>query len=239
MANCSSLRELHLAGNKISEVEGLHRLLKVSYIDLSFNKLTSAKSIGQLAANYNSLQAINLLGNPLHSNLGEEPLRKLVSGLAPHVLYLNKQALKSVPARDALVDSVAKVALATSHHSHQRGKSSTHSKTQTRRGGPSALPAGPTSHLSSHHRHKTTTAHGGHTGTSKSRAPSELASHHRHPRSNSSQGIGLVKDHPHARRSHTSLVSLAHVSEKGGHLADGKTTEARISRVRSDGSLHI
>ncbi len=122
LAGCSSLRELYLAGNKISEIEGLHRLLKLSLLDLSFNKLTTTKAISQLAANYNSLQALNLLGNALNSNLGEEPLRKLVTGLAPHILYLNKQAVKAVYARDVAVDSVARAALGTpSHHHPARG----------------------------------------------------------------------------------------------------------------------
>lgn len=194
LANCTSVRELHLAGNKISEVEGLHRLLKLSFIDMGFNKLASAKSIGQLAANYNSLQAINLLGNPLHSNLGEEPLRKLITGIAPHVVYLNKQAMKAVSARDATVDSVARAALASSsHHSHQRGKTSSQSK-PLRRNGKSA-----TSTVSSpHHRdkrngEKSGTGHSSRSSAPKSKAP-ELPPRHRHSQSRHVHGTALIKE---------------------------------------------
>jgi hypothetical protein len=138
LAGCSSLRELRLAGNKISEIEGLHRLLKLSFLDLSFNKLTTTKAISQLAANYHSLQALNLLGNALHSNLGDEPLRKLVTVLAPHILYLNKQAVKAVSARDAAVDSVARAAMGTANHHHTpRGSKVT-------RGGLNVTPVAPT-----------------------------------------------------------------------------------------------
>jgi hypothetical protein len=34
LASCSSLKELYLVGNKISEVYGLHRLLKLKVLDL-------------------------------------------------------------------------------------------------------------------------------------------------------------------------------------------------------------
>lgn len=198
LASCTSLRELHLAGNKLSEVDGLHRLLKLSFIDLSFNKLASDKSIGQLAANYNSLQAINLLGNPLHSNLGEEPLRKLIIGIAPHVVYLNKQAMKAVSARDASVDSVARAALGTtSHHTHQRGKTSSQSK-PIRRNGKSAL-----STVSSSPRHrdkrvgeKPGTGHGSRPSALKNKAPSELPPRHRHLQTQSRHAhcTALVKE---------------------------------------------
>lgn len=187
-----------MAGNKLSEVEGLHRLLKLSFIDLSFNKLASGKSIGQLAANYNSLQAINLLGNPLHSNLGEEQLRKLIIGIAPHVVYLNKQAMKAVSARDASVDSVARAALGTTgHHTHQRGKTSSQSK-PLRRNGKAAVSTA----SSPRHRHgekrsgdKPGTAHGSRPSALKSnKAPSELPPRHRHSQSRHVHGTGLVKE---------------------------------------------
>ncbi|XP_024364961.1 uncharacterized protein [Physcomitrium patens] len=194
LANCTSLREIYLAGNKISEIEGLHRLLKLSFIDLSFNKIASAKSIGQLAANYNSLQAINLLGNPLHSNLGEEPLRKLIVGLTPHVVYLNKQATKAVSARDASVDSVARAALANpSHHTHQRGKTSSQSKSLRRSGAPASSTAS-----SPRHRDKRTgeKSAAGRTNALKSRTPSELPPRHRYSHSRLVHGSGVTKDHP-------------------------------------------
>ena len=194
LANCTSLRELHLAGNKISEVEGLHRLLKLSFIDLGLNKLASAKSIGQLAANYNSLQAINLLGNPLHGNLGEEPLRKLITGIAPHVVYLNRQAMKAVSARDATVDSVARAALAsTSHHTHQRGKTSSQSKPLRRNGTSAASTVGSPRHRDKRSGEKPATGHGSRSSALKNKAP-ELPPRHRHSESRHVHGAALIKD---------------------------------------------
>ncbi|KAG9132764.1 hypothetical protein Leryth_014038 [Lithospermum erythrorhizon] len=43
LSNCILIKELYLAGNKISEVEGLHRLLKLTILDLSFNKIITTK----------------------------------------------------------------------------------------------------------------------------------------------------------------------------------------------------
>lgn len=114
LANCTLIKELHLAGNKIGDVEGLHRLLKLVVLDLSFNKLTTSKALGQLAANYGSLLALNLLGNPVMINLGEDQMRKLVTTLTPHVTYLNKQPIKAISVREAVLDSVARAALGTS-----------------------------------------------------------------------------------------------------------------------------
>jgi hypothetical protein len=195
LANCTSLRELHLAGNKLSEVEGLHRLLKLSFVDLSFNKLASGKSIGQLAANYNSLQAINLLGNPLHSNLGEEPLRKLIIGIAPHVVYLNKQAMKAVSARDASVDSVARAALGTtSHHTHQRGKTSSQSKPLRRSGKTAVSTASSPRHRDKRIGEKSGTGHGSRPSALKNKTSSELPLRHRHSQSRHVHGTGLIKE---------------------------------------------
>eukprot|EP01018_Ginkgo_biloba_P005023 Gb_01862 [translate_table: standard] len=134
LANCTSIKELYLTGNKISDVEGLHRLLKLTVLDLSFNKITASKALGQLAANYNSLLALNLLGNPIHTNVGDDQLRKSISSLLPHLAYLNKQPIKTVSAREAVVDSVARAAL---------GNSGRHSRNKQSRGG---------SHASSTHR---------------------------------------------------------------------------------------
>lgn len=114
LANCTLIKELYLAGNKIGEVEGLHRLLKLAVLDLSFNKLTTSKALGQLAANYGSLLALNLLGNPILTNFSEDQMRKLVTALAPHVTYLNRQPIKVVSVREAALDSVARAALGTS-----------------------------------------------------------------------------------------------------------------------------
>ncbi|GAB2217190.1 hypothetical protein Drorol1_Dr00000359 [Drosera rotundifolia] len=108
LSNCPLLKELYLAGNKIGEVEGLHRLLKLTLLDLSFNKTTTTKSIGQLVANYHSLVALNLLGNPIHSSLSDEQLRKAVCGLLPKLAYLNKQPINQQKAREVGVDIIAK-----------------------------------------------------------------------------------------------------------------------------------
>ncbi|KAI7726028.1 hypothetical protein M8C21_026078, partial [Ambrosia artemisiifolia] len=94
LGTCSSLKELYLAGNKISEVEGLHRLLKLRVLDLRFNKLSTTKSLGQLAANYNSLQAISLEGNPAQKNIGDEQLKRFLISLLPHIAYCNRQSVK-------------------------------------------------------------------------------------------------------------------------------------------------
>ncbi|XP_068639056.1 uncharacterized protein [Aristolochia californica] len=114
LSNCTMIKELYLAGNKISDVEGLHRLLKLTVIDLSFNKITTTKALGQLVANYNSLLALNLLGNPIQTNLGDEQLRKTMSSLLPQLAYLNKQLIKPQRAREAVVNNVAKAALGNS-----------------------------------------------------------------------------------------------------------------------------
>ncbi|TQD78413.1 hypothetical protein C1H46_036048 [Malus baccata] len=106
LASCSSLKELYLAGNKISEVEGLHRLLKLTVLDLRFNKISTAKCLGQLAANYNSLQAISLEGNPAQKNVGDDQLKKYLQGLLPHMVYYNRQQIKSSTLKDAADRSV-------------------------------------------------------------------------------------------------------------------------------------
>ncbi|KAJ6801068.1 uncharacterized protein M6B38_199245 [Iris pallida] len=111
LSNCTLIKELYLAGNKISDVEGLHRLLKLTVLDLSFNKIATAKALGQLVANYNSLLALNLIGNPVQTNIGDDHLRRAVSSLLPHLTYLNKQPIKPQRAREATTDSVAKAAL--------------------------------------------------------------------------------------------------------------------------------
>lgn len=130
LASCSSLKELYLAGNKISEVEGLHRLLKLNVLDLRFNKLSTTKSLGQLAANYNSLQAISLEGNPAQKNIGDEPLKKFLLGLLPHLAYFNRQSIKSGAMKDSADRAVR---LGISAHQTDRGvrselKKSTHGR---------------------------------------------------------------------------------------------------------------
>ena len=75
-----------MADNKVSEVEGLHRLLKLQHLDLSFNKLTTTKSLSQLAANYGSLQVFNSLGNPIMANVGVDATSKFVRGNSPEAV---------------------------------------------------------------------------------------------------------------------------------------------------------
>ncbi|XP_022975597.1 uncharacterized protein LOC111475193 isoform X2 [Cucurbita maxima] len=121
LSNCAIIKELYLAGNKISDVDGLHRLLKLTVLDLSFNKISTNKALAQLVANYNSLQALNLLGNPIQSNVSDDQLRKAVVGLLPSLVYLNKQHIKAQRAREVATDSVAKAALGNgSWNSHRR-----------------------------------------------------------------------------------------------------------------------
>lgn len=95
-----------MAGNKISEVEGLHRLLKLNILDLRFNKISTAKCLGQLAANYNSLQAISLEGNPAQKNVGDDQLKKHLQGLLPHLTYYNRQFIKVGALKDGTERSV-------------------------------------------------------------------------------------------------------------------------------------
>ncbi|XAR68061.1 hypothetical protein NMG60_11003059 [Bertholletia excelsa] len=112
LAYCSSLKELYLAGNKISEVEGLHRLLKLNVLDLRFNKFCTAKCLGQLAANYNSLQAISLEGNPAQRNVGDEQLKKYLLGLLPHLAYYNRHSIKASVTKDG-ADRSARLGIMT------------------------------------------------------------------------------------------------------------------------------
>ncbi|XP_007018753.2 PREDICTED: uncharacterized protein LOC18592143 [Theobroma cacao] len=120
LSNCTLIKELYLAGNKISDVEGLHRLLKLTVLDLSFNKITTTKALGQLVANFNSLQALNLLGNPVQSNISDDQLRKAICSLLSKLTYLNKQPIKPQRAREVLTDSVAKAALGSGSWNSRR-----------------------------------------------------------------------------------------------------------------------
>ncbi|KAG0478181.1 hypothetical protein HPP92_012900 [Vanilla planifolia] len=120
LSNCTIIKELYLAGNKISEVEGLHRLLKLTVFDLSFNKITTTKALGQLVANYNSLLALNLVGNPLQNNIGDEQMRKAVLSLLPNIAYLNKLPIRQQRAREVLLSSLTKAALGDDGRSLRR-----------------------------------------------------------------------------------------------------------------------
>ncbi|OIT32458.1 PREDICTED: 187-kDa microtubule-associated protein AIR9-like [Nicotiana attenuata] len=120
LSNCTLIKELYLAGNKISDIEGLHRLLKLTVLDLSFNKITTTKALGQLVANYNSLLALNLLGNPIQSNISDDQLRKTVCSLLPKLAFLNKQPINAQKAREVGTEAVAKAALGSSSRGTHR-----------------------------------------------------------------------------------------------------------------------
>ncbi|KAF5746019.1 putative Protein phosphatase 1 regulatory subunit [Tripterygium wilfordii] len=75
-------------------------------MDLRFNKISTAKCLAQLAANYNSLQAISLEGNPAQKNVGDEQLKKTLEGLLPHLVYFNRQPIKVSTLKDAADRSV-------------------------------------------------------------------------------------------------------------------------------------
>ncbi|KAL0366396.1 UNVERIFIED_CONTAM: hypothetical protein Sradi_3529700 [Sesamum radiatum] len=122
LSNCTLVKELYLSGNKISYVEGLHRLLKLTVLDLSFNKITTTKALGQLVANYNSLLALNLLGNPILSNISDDQLRKTICSLLPKLAFLNKQPVNPQKAREIGGNAIAKAALGSSSSSRNTRK---------------------------------------------------------------------------------------------------------------------
>ncbi|RLN33636.1 uncharacterized protein C2845_PM03G17720 [Panicum miliaceum] len=121
LASCSSLKELYLAGNKISEVDGLHRLLKLKVLDLRQNKISTSKGLGQLAANYNSLEAINLDGNPAQKNVGDEHLKKYLLGLLPNLAVYNKHPIRATGSKDVSDRHSRKIS--SSHRADRGGRS--------------------------------------------------------------------------------------------------------------------
>jgi hypothetical protein len=147
LASCSSLKELYLAGNKISEVDGLHRLLKLKVLDLRYNKISTSKGLGQLAANYNSLEAINLDGNPAQKNVGDEHLKKYLLGLLPNLVVYNKHPIRATGSKDALDHHSRKISSSQRSDRGVRkssrlvGGSSSH-KTQSSRHTPSGYASG-------------------------------------------------------------------------------------------------
>ncbi|MED6164455.1 hypothetical protein PIB30_090270 [Stylosanthes scabra] len=147
LASCSSLKELYLAGNKISEVEGLHRLLKLTILDLRFNKISTAKCLGQLAANYNSLQAISLEGNPGQKNVGDEQLKKYLQSLLPQLVYYNRQPTKASSLKDG-TDRSVRLGIG----SHQSERSLRTDRKTSRKGSHGAVGSRKSSASSSHSR---------------------------------------------------------------------------------------
>lgn len=104
-------------------MEGLHRLLKLNILDLRYNKISTAKCLGQLAANYNSLQVISLEGNPAQKNVGDEQLKKYLQGLLPHLAYYNRQTIKVNTLKDTADRSVR---LGMGNHQFDRSLRSEH-----------------------------------------------------------------------------------------------------------------
>lgn len=104
-------------------MEGLHRLLKLNVLDLRFNKISTAKCLGQLAANYSSLQAISLEGNPAQRNVGDEQLKKYLQGLLPHLVYFNRQPIKASSSKE-IADRPVRSALTV--HKFDSGMRSEH-----------------------------------------------------------------------------------------------------------------
>nr|CAB3455440.1 unnamed protein product [Digitaria exilis] len=120
LASCSSLKELYLAGNKISEIDGLHRLLKLKVLDLRHNKISTSKGLGQLAANYNSLEAINLDGNPAQKNVGDDHLKKYLLGLLPNLVVYNKHSIRATGSKEVSDRHTRKIS--SSHRSDRGGR---------------------------------------------------------------------------------------------------------------------
>lgn len=149
LASCSSLKELYLAGNKISEVEGLHRLLKLNVLDFRFNKISTIKGLGQLAANYNSLQAISVEGNPAQKNVGDEQLKKHLLGLLPQLVYYNRRSIKVGSTKD-----LGSARSNISGHQFDRGLRSSELKTARKKNHLVAAPKKPPSVIHGRRNHQ-------------------------------------------------------------------------------------
>lgn len=204
LANCTLIKELYLADNKIAEVEGLHRLLKLAVLDLSFNKVTTSKALGQLAANYGSLLALNLLGNPILTNFSEDQVRKLVTALTPKVSYLNRQPIKAISVREAALDSVARAALGTSNR---------HSKTRDMKAG-RIVPGASTSGVKKKpppHQHSRL--------SEKKGASTSSSGHHHH--------------HHHHGKASGKVQGLGHASPLGGSQSIAVDSGKRLMMPRS------
>ncbi|KAL3696935.1 hypothetical protein R1sor_011011 [Riccia sorocarpa] len=225
LLSCTSLKELYLAGNKISEVEGLHRLSKLAILDLSFNKLTTIKAIGQIAANYKSLQALNLSENEVLSNLGDDHIRRFVTAVCPQVLYLNKQALKTISSRDAVDKNIARAALGKSGGGKMAAKPSKRA----------ALHSSSTNHRRSHSG-----------GGGRSKPDTKVVSpvlggdpgHHRksHHGSSSQDKASVVKE---MRKGFVPLPESEYslVTERQAHPVQ-RNNVSSIPRVRSENTLY-
>ncbi|GBG73304.1 hypothetical protein CBR_g13023 [Chara braunii] len=249
LSSCTSLRELYLQYNKISEIEGLHRLLKLTVLDLSHNKLTSMKALGQLAANYKSLQALSLKGNPIVTNVSGEPFRKFIMGLVPHLLYLNQELIKPIPGRDGLNESLAKTVLGPTgyntqrasrprkyHRSSQTGHSKVHSSSSGHQSRSASQSGGQDNNA---RRHKSST-------TKASKQSQGSSAKHLHNGSLARHAVGLI--HPHdqqqyqdghyygqqadeVERAESMPVKAVNIANEGLHIA------RPIKHVKSESAL--
>jgi hypothetical protein len=64
--------------------------------------LSTAKGLEQLAANYTSLEAISLDGNPAQRHVGDDHLKKYLRTLLPNLVYYNRYSAKSRGKKDAI-----------------------------------------------------------------------------------------------------------------------------------------
>uniref|UniRef100_A0A0D3HD15 Uncharacterized protein n=1 Tax=Oryza barthii TaxID=65489 RepID=A0A0D3HD15_9ORYZ len=97
------LHSLDLSRNKIANIEGLRELTKLRVLNLSYNRISR---IGHGLSGCTALRELYLAGNKisdveglhrllkLAANVGDDALRRAVTGLLPHLAYLNKQPVK-------------------------------------------------------------------------------------------------------------------------------------------------
>ncbi|VAH30921.1 unnamed protein product [Triticum turgidum subsp. durum] len=118
------LRLLDISYNRISRIgHGLASCssLKELYLDLRHNKISTSKGLGQLAANYNSLEAINLDGNPAQKNVGDQHLKKYLLGLLPNLAVYNKQPVRATGSKEVSDRHTRKIS--SSHRSDRSSRS--------------------------------------------------------------------------------------------------------------------
>ena len=84
------MKELYLAG----KIDCRHRLLKLKVLHSCHNK------ISQLVANYNYLEAINLLDKPAQKNVGDQHLKMYLLGLLLNLAVYNKQSVRAISTKE-------------------------------------------------------------------------------------------------------------------------------------------
>lgn len=98
LSNYFLIWQPYLAGNKISSLQELHKLQKISVLDLRFNNLTTRKALFELIG-HNSPLDLDPSGNPVHGKDGVNQLQKAISDL-PQLVYLNKQPIKKYEGKE-------------------------------------------------------------------------------------------------------------------------------------------